>query len=51
MIQQVIRGMKIRLDKEYNGSFLKNNFFHYAFSYRIEIDNQSKSSVQLLTRH
>ena len=25
--------------------------FHFAFAYQIEIENQSKSSVQLLTRH
>ena len=30
---------------------LKDNVLHYAFTYRIEIENQGKSSVQLLTRH
>ena len=51
MIQQVTRGIKITVDTDYNGSFLKDNVLHFAFAYQIEIENQSKSSVQLLTRH
>ena len=51
MIQQVTRGIKITVYTDYNGSFLKDNVLHFAFAYQIEIENQSKSSVQLLTRH
>ena len=51
MIQQITRGIKITVDTDYNGSFLKDNVLHFAFAYQIEIENQSKSSVQLLTRH
>ena len=51
MIQQVTRGIKISVETDYEGGFLKDNVLHYAFTYRIEIENQSKSSVQLLTRH
>ena len=51
MIQQVTRGIKISVQSEYEGSFLKDYVIHYAFTYTIEIENQSKSSVQLLTRH
>lgn len=51
MIQQVTRGIKISVETDYEGSFLKDNIPHYAFTYRIEIENQGKSSVQLLTRH
>ena len=51
MIQQITRGIKITVDSVYNGSFLKDNVLHFAFAYRIEIENQSKNSVQLLTRH
>ena len=51
MIQQITRGIKITVDTDYNGSFLKDNLLHFAFAYQIEIENQSKSSVQLLTRH
>ena len=51
MLQQITRGIKITVDTDYNGSFLKDNVLHFAFAYQIEIENQSKNSVQLLTRH
>ena len=51
MIQQITKGIKISVETEYEGNFLKDNFLHYAFSYKIQIENQSKSSVQLLTLH
>ncbi|MEC7125162.1 MAG: Co2+/Mg2+ efflux protein ApaG [Bacteroidota bacterium] len=51
MLQQITRGIKITVGTDYNGSFLKDNVLHFAFAYQIEIENQSKSSVQLLTRH
>lgn len=51
MIQQVTRGIKISVETAYEGSFLKDNILHYAFTYEIQIENQSKSAVQLLTRH
>ena len=51
MIQQITKGIKISVETEYEGNFLKDNILHYAFSYKIQIENQSKSSVQLLTRH
>ena len=51
MIQQITKGIKISVETEYEGNFLKDNVLNYAFSYKIQIENQSKSSVQLLTRH
>tara|TARA_B100001175_G_scaffold315368_1_gene326764 strand:- start:2928 stop:3314 length:387 start_codon:yes stop_codon:yes gene_type:complete len=51
MIQQVTRGIKISVETDYVGNFLKENLLYHAFTYRIEIENQGKSSVQLLTRH
>lgn len=51
MIQQVTRGIKISVQADYEGSFLKDYILHYAFVYRITIENQSKNAVQLLTRH
>jgi len=51
MIQQITRGIKISVETDYEGSFIKDNITHYAFNYRIKIENQGKSSVQLLTRH
>ena len=51
MLQQVTRGIKISVATSFNGSYVKNYVKHYAFSYNIRIENKSKNSVQLLTRH
>tara|TARA_B110000263_G_C15282542_1_gene499033 strand:+ start:1153 stop:1539 length:387 start_codon:yes stop_codon:yes gene_type:complete len=50
VVEQVTRGIKISIIVDFKGSFLKNKIIHYAFAYRIEIKNQSKDSVKLLTR-
>lgn len=50
MIQQVTRGIKISVVTNFQGTFYKNYKVHFAFSYRIHIENQSKDSVQLSSR-
>lgn len=51
MIQQVTRGIKISVQTSFEGTFYKNYKMHFAFGYIITIENQSKNSVQLTTRH
>lgn len=51
MVQQVTRGIKISVITKYEGSFYKNYKIQYAFEYTITIENQSKDSVQLQSRH
>lgn len=51
MVQQVTRGIKISVDTTFEGTFYKNYKMHFAFGYRIKIENQSKDSVQLMERH
>ncbi|HET8809030.1 MAG TPA: Co2+/Mg2+ efflux protein ApaG [Flavobacteriaceae bacterium] len=50
MIQQVTRGIKISVVTHFQGTFYKNYKVHFAFSYRIHIENQSNDSVQLTSR-
>ncbi len=50
MIQQVTRGIKISVVTNFQGTFYRNCRIHFAFSYRIHIENQSKDSVQLTSR-
>jgi ApaG protein len=50
MIQQVTRGIKISIETNFEGTFHKNYRIHFAFGYRITIENQSKDSVQLTNR-
>lgn len=51
MVQQVTKGIKISVETNFEGTFYKNYKIHYAFGYRVTIENQSKDSVQLNARH
>ena len=51
MVEQITSGIKISVDTTFEGTFFKNYKIHFAFGYRITIENQSKDSVQLNTRH
>jgi ApaG protein len=50
MIQQVTSGIKISIETNFEGTFYKNYKMHFAFGYRITIENKSKDSVQLCSR-
>lgn len=51
MVQQITKGIKISVETTFEGTFYKNYRMQYAFGYRITIENQSKDSVQLNSRH
>lgn len=51
MVTQITRGIKISVQTTFEGTYFKNHNMHYAFSYLITIENHSKDSVQLTTRH
>jgi ApaG protein len=51
MVTQITKGIKISVLTSFEGTYFKNYTIHYAFSYQITIDNQSKDSVQLNSRH
>ncbi|MBU2525338.1 MAG: Co2+/Mg2+ efflux protein ApaG [Flavobacteriaceae bacterium] len=50
MVHQVTQGIKISVDTYFEGTFLKNYSLHFAFGYRVTIENQGKDSVQLTSR-
>lgn len=50
MVQQITRGIKISIETNFEGTFQKNYKIHFAFAYKITIENQSKDSVQLTSR-
>ena len=50
MIQQITRGIKISIETNFEGTFFKNYRIHFAFGYKVTIENQSKDSVQLTSR-
>ena len=51
MVQQVTKGIKISVETNFEGTLYKNYQVHFAFGYKITIENQSKDSVQLNSRH
>ncbi|UOB18365.1 Co2+/Mg2+ efflux protein ApaG [Abyssalbus ytuae] len=51
MITQITKGIKISVETSFEGTFFKNYKMHFAFGYKITIENQSKDSVQLSSRH
>ncbi|MEZ4797376.1 MAG: Co2+/Mg2+ efflux protein ApaG [Flavobacteriaceae bacterium] len=51
MVQQVTKGIKISVETNFEGTFYKNYKVHFAFGYMVTIENQSKDTVQLNSRH
>lgn len=51
MVQQVTSGIKISVETTFEGTFYKNYKVHFAFGYKVTIENQSKNSVQLNSRY
>ena len=51
MVSQITRGIKISVLTSFEGTYSKNYKIHFAFTYHVSIENQSKDSVQLNSRH
>jgi ApaG protein len=51
MVSQITQGIKISVLTTFEGTYFKNHKIHFAFSYEITIENHSKDSVQLTSRH
>jgi ApaG protein len=51
MVTQITKGIKISVLTSFEGTYFKNYKIHFAFSYQVSIENQSKDSVQLTSRH
>jgi ApaG protein len=51
MVSQITRGIKISVSTSFEGTYFKNYKIHFAFTYEVTIENHSKDSVQLNSRH
>ncbi len=51
MITEITQGIKVSVETEYQPSYSSPSQFHYVFTYRITIENQSEYTIQLLRRH
>ncbi|MGB1043337.1 MAG: Co2+/Mg2+ efflux protein ApaG [Tenacibaculum sp.] len=50
MFQQITKGIKISVKTTFNGTVYRGYQEYYAFSYYIQIENNSKETVKLLER-
>lgn len=50
MVQQVTQGIKISVKTFYQGAFIDQGKTQHAFAYSVTIENQSKDTVQLVSR-
>jgi len=51
MVTATTKGVKITVETEYQPAYSSPSQFHYVFTYRITIENQSDVTVQLKQRH
>jgi ApaG protein len=51
MITEITQGVKVTVETEYQSSYSSPSQYHFVFTYRITIENQSDFTVQLLRRH
>lgn len=51
MVTEITQGIKIMVETEYQPEYSSPSQYHYVFTYRITIENQSEHTIQLLRRH
>ena len=51
MVTEITQGIKVSVETEYQPTYSSPSQYHYVFTYRITIENQSDNTIQLLRRH
>jgi len=51
MVTEVTEGIKVSVEAEYQDEYSSPGQYHYVFTYKITIENQSDHTIQLLSRH
>lgn len=51
MVTEITQGIKVSVETEYQPAYSSPSQYHYVFTYRITIENQSEYTIQLLRRH
>lgn len=51
MVTAITEGIKVSVETEYQPGYSSPSQYHYVFTYRITIENQSESTIKLLRRH
>lgn len=51
MVTEITQGIKVSVETEYQPAYSSPSQYHYVFTYRITIENQSEYTIQLKRRH
>jgi ApaG protein len=51
MVTEITEGVKVSVETEYQAAYSSPSQYHYVFTYRITIENNSEYTIQLLRRH
>ena len=51
MLTEITEGVRVTVETEYQPSYSSPSQYHYVFTYRITIENQSDFTIQLMRRH
>ncbi len=51
MVTEITQGIKVSVETEYQPVYSSPSQYHYVFTYRVHIENQSENTIQLLRRH
>jgi len=51
MVTEVTKGIKVSVEVEYQPEYSSPSQYHYVFTYRVTIENNSDKTIQLLRRH
>ena len=51
MVTEITQGIKVSVATEYQPVYSSPSQYHYVFTYRVQIENQSENTIQLLRRH
>jgi len=51
MVTEITQGVKVSVVTEYQPVYSSPSQYHYVFTYRVFIENQSENTVKLLRRH
>ena len=51
MVTEITQGIRVSVATEYQPVYSSPSQYHYVFTYRVQIENQSENTIQLLRRH
>ena len=51
MVTEITEGVKVSVEAEYQSEYSSPSQYHYVFTYRVSIENNSNKTIQVLRRH